>query len=559
MISEIRAAWTARQLSTEPIDRPAAQSALHDLYIAARLQGPLYFFWFDSPILAAVAVLLLAAPHCPQRGNLLKSLARGKHWKERMEQARNLLCEQSGVEWQRLCKEVGNVLLQHRSDDCQNVVPLAAILQAARIHFYSRPNPPEDRDYGDDELARLVTTQQTWAYRLDHTFTTTWLCPFDGEYTVLKMVLDEEKALESAAPAVLPAAWKALRLIGDFWWPMRRGAVLTERPVEIHRNGEQRLHRVDGPAIVYRDGFGRWAFQGVPMPEKWIRHPEDMTPGELRECSPDFRKYARDRMRKLPPRPKLNPSAILNAALPAESAARVELLRAHNQGRLPFFDRYLAGDHQKVWEELVALGSSVREEPHAADALAVAYEMAGRVAANVRAVTTRLGGLGYKFASRNPHVPPGAKTAAQVARLDKTTGGLPLSLRAFYEVVGSVDWIGRHPTMAPPKASISPDPLVVYPAGDALKEWLDEKAGGGEPELVIAPDALHKAGHSGGGAYTIETPNLRADGPLLSDAHQRLFVDYLRLVFRFGGFPGYEDADVPPLELASLRAGLVEF
>jgi hypothetical protein len=53
-------------------------------------------------------------------------------------------------------------------------------------------------------------------------------------------------------------------------------------------------------------------------------------------------------------------------------------------------------------------------------------------------------------------------------------------------------------------------------------------------------------------------PDLRADGELLNERHQLFFVDYLRLCFRFGGFPGYDGAAKVPAEIATLSAGLIE-
>jgi hypothetical protein len=37
-----------------------------------------------------------------------------------------------------------------------------------------------------------------------------------------------------------------------------------------------------------------------------------------------------------------------------------------------------------------------------------------------------------------------------------------LSLRAFYEIVGEVNWMGHHPSLSPAQSSISPDPLFVF-------------------------------------------------------------------------------------------------
>ena len=83
--------------------------------------------------------------------------------------------------------------------------------------------------------------------------------------------------------------------------------------------------------------------------------------------------------------------------------------------------------------------------------------------------------------------------------------------------------------------------------------WHDEEL------LVLAPDDLHKAGTSGGDAYTIAVPNPTADGALLNERHELPLLDYLRLCCQFGGFPGYEgQTDVPP-EIAVLRRDLLPF
>jgi hypothetical protein len=46
---------------------------------------------------------------------------------------------------------------------------------------------------------------------------------------------------------------------------------------------------------------------------------------------------------------------------------------------------------------------------------------------------------------------------------------------------------------------------------------------------------------------------------LLNERHELFFVDYLRLCFRFGGFPGYEGQANVPSVLATLGADLLAF
>jgi hypothetical protein len=42
--------------------------------------------------------------------------------------------------------------------------------------------------------------------------------------------------------------------------------------------------------------------------------------------------------------------------------------------KTPYLERYMAGEYERVWDELVALGAEVREEPLYSDALAVARD-----------------------------------------------------------------------------------------------------------------------------------------------------------------------------------------
>jgi len=178
-----------------------------------------------------------------------------------------------------------------------------------------------------------------------------------------------------------------------------------------------------------------------------------------------------------------------------------------------------------------------------------------RVELNVREVTARLRALGYRFAY-DADDPPGSTIRRQLARIEKKVGAIPLSLRAFYEVVGSVNWMGEHAGIAPRDSSVAPDPLVVYPIEAALADG-DEAFEDGEGCIVIAPDDLHKSNTSGGDPYEIAIPDLGADGKLLNERHDLYFVAYLRMVFRFGGFTGYEGIDVAvPAEITALGSSL---
>lgn len=265
---------------------------------------------------------------------------------------------------------------------------------------------------------------------------------------------------------------------------------------------------------------------------------------------------------------------------------------------MSYLSRYLAGEHEPVWDELVALGASVREEPVYSDALAVARETMRRVRRNVEMLIPRLEAVRYefgygwvkehKFPSGPPDpvfTPPRRHVAGAIAELEDRVGALPLSLRAFYEVVGSVNFVGQPPDAWADWRAVPDDvdALYIYSVDVALEDaeaWQEQydylrEGEGSTPStddedicdsrayfalprecwlVPIAPDEWHKYDISGCGAYEIATPNLAADARLLTERHRTTFVNYLRICFRWAGFPKLEQIPGDPRAVSALSA-----
>jgi len=219
---------------------------------------------------------------------------------------------------------------------------------------------------------------------------------FYRHYPFGMMAADETATQGGEPPPVIAAAWRVARLAGP-WWPFAHSVIVSDRPSEIHVDAQYLLHREGGPAAIFRDGNQVWAWHGRAMREEWIMKPEEISSRDLKYFEESFREYAAARSPKVKTKKKLKLSAILKKEAPSAAEDRTALLRAHNKGSLPLFDRYIRGEHEPVWDELIKLGSTVREDPNAADALAVAFETMKRVAENVRTVTARLRALGYEF------------------------------------------------------------------------------------------------------------------------------------------------------------------
>lgn len=235
--------------------------------------------------------------------------------------------------------------------------------------------------------------------------------------------------------------------------------------------------------------------------------------------------------------------------------------------------RYAGGAHEQVWAEMVALGPEVQTKAYLEPAQVVARETMRRARANVETLLQRLNRMGYQFwepAVGRRWWRPDNDERKLVQRLQRAGLALPLSLLAWLEELGHVDFNGSHPTLAQMEGQSGfqgfyADPLMVAPdPGWLAEEWeAAQEAGEDGFELSIGWDDAGKAGlfldAQVDRSYTVFLPNAAADAPLLHEWHGTTFVDYLRRAFRAGGFPGWERyPQRPEKELALLRDGLLE-
>ena len=81
-----------------------------------------------------------------------------------------------------------------------------------------------------------------------------------------------------------------------WFWPFEGVVILTERPVFLHRDERNRLHREDGPALLYTDGFALWKWHGVTVPRDVIESPSQITVDRIDgEANAEVRRVMIDR------------------------------------------------------------------------------------------------------------------------------------------------------------------------------------------------------------------------------------------------------------------------
>lgn len=233
--------------------------------------------------------------------------------------------------------------------------------------------------------------------------------------------------------------------------------------------------------------------------------------------------------------------------------------------------RYEQGQREAVWDELCALGYDVRSPTVLAEAREVARAAMRIVRSNIEVLVPRWESAGYEFgydfmgdwaADEIAEAPPllGSPTAEDVAVLDEfeaKIGCLPVTLRAFYEVVGAINLVGQPPDGWPDLEEF-----------DALQidqfTGLPEDLGSGM-ELHICPDHLHKVFVSGAGSLTTPVPDAAfdatlnfEDGPLRLEGEVLQLGRYLRLCLLEGVGAGIAGSG-PTVEMRELASALQPF
>jgi hypothetical protein len=169
---------------------------------------------------------------------------------------------------------------------------------------------------------------------------------------------------------------------------------------------------------------------------------------------------------------------------------------------------------------------------------------------NLEAIVRELEELGYAFDSKAPLGRPASPETLKA--LEKAVGGpLPVSLRMAFLEIGSCDLRGAFPGHEP---SLATDAFVLGDARDILVDALENAGGEARWPLAFAPDAVGKAGFSGG-QETILVPDPSLDARVAGVRGEPLLLERLRQTFRHGGFPGLAGKKGP---LAAITARLAK-
>lgn len=222
----VRDEWLAIGHCTEPADRPMAEEGLVMAYKAADLAPPPHILWFDSPLAGLIGASLAE--------DFLNKLPKKPDMKREI--------DAFGERVARL---------------------------AQRFINRDQAEPPTPAEKVDLEVVKKNISAQ-WSAVIYGQHEAFWLALYDFFGRI--GLSDEVAPLAGLSQLARAAGWA---------WVYEEMAIITERPTELHRDDEGRLHNPDGPALSYRDGWSIWAVHGVRVTRQIIMEPLTLTPAQI--------------------------------------------------------------------------------------------------------------------------------------------------------------------------------------------------------------------------------------------------------------------------------------
>ena len=264
LLPAIRDEWIGVGLSTAPANRAEAERGVALAYKAAGLTPPGLIIWLDSPVAGAIGACLLAQVRDQVRAQVWDQVGA-----QVRDQVRAQVWDQVGAQvWDQVGAQVWDqVVAQVRAQVSAQVRAQVRAQVSAQVWTQVRAQvsaqvSAQVWDQVRDQVSAQVWTQvraQVWdqvrAQVIYGQHDAGWLSQFDF---FKRLNLDCGNRLEGLSIVARNAGW---------WWPFTDAVILTERPTELHRNSDGKLHSLSEPAILYPDGFGVWMKDGVRVEE----------------------------------------------------------------------------------------------------------------------------------------------------------------------------------------------------------------------------------------------------------------------------------------------------
>ncbi|HWS39234.1 MAG TPA: hypothetical protein VN408_41630 [Actinoplanes sp.] len=296
MAAAIEDQWLATAVGTGPADREAAEIAVRVSYATAGLAPPARVYWFGSPRAGAAAAALLSgalpaassppdptaaalsAPADPVPGSGVPGWfpevcdeLRRQGWDPRDSVGRSVRRQVRTEPW----AAARRAALETFGPDGWAQLSAAAGRRSWGLVMDLIAGRVRAR-LGEDLAADLGAAARTTL--LDAVYgqhDSAWLSTFEAA----------DRLAPSAGLMPLLGGLPETSRQAGWWWAFEGAVVLTERPTLLARDNVGRLHRGEGAAMEFPDGYGLWAWRGMPIPGDLVAELPSLTVDRIRSES----------------------------------------------------------------------------------------------------------------------------------------------------------------------------------------------------------------------------------------------------------------------------------
>jgi hypothetical protein len=280
LLPPVRDEWIGHGLAAGPADRAAAEAGVRDVYLGAGRRPPEHVVWLGSPMAGSIGADI--------RAGRLPLITR-RAWRTLPEAAAEAIAEQVPRDG----AETDLIMLDPLPPDLVGHVERDPRWSGLLARLDREVTAAVEAGLSRAVGAAVDQVAATWqdAQRSPEAAA----LPRLGAFRPRTLGRLAQLALLARCGVMEPdrhgrGLLQVARAAGE-WWPMRNSVILTERPTELHRDAEGRLHHPSGPAVRYPDGWCLWAWHGVTMPREIIeddvpiRRAVSLRNSEQRRCA----------------------------------------------------------------------------------------------------------------------------------------------------------------------------------------------------------------------------------------------------------------------------------
>lgn len=285
--------WYAIGTCTEPADRPTAEESISWIYGKIGQKRP-HFIWCESPMQACITIHLLHQGVADQFAQAFEAARTAHEVRASMPKQRWSFrvppFSPPGKPITEQCwKPLADKIQDHQPGEPQTFRERSlqkALLLILHDVFSntSQPlvwSPAGERELYDQIKRVFEKCAQTSKEDIKASIQTSVRESFWGQHEVFWIAYYRycESVLgiqyDSESTEIL-AHHERIARSAMWWWPYEGYCIVCDRPASVNmRNG--RLHNETGGAILFRDGWGVYAIDGVHVPSWLIDEPERLT------------------------------------------------------------------------------------------------------------------------------------------------------------------------------------------------------------------------------------------------------------------------------------------